>query len=113
MTTDLAGEMQLTKKKKEKRPSTFPVALYSKLNDLRNSFAHGNDVAPTDLLHEPSGQSVLDFAPALYRVALLSILPPDDHQTSNTGAELADHISIGIENAHNNDLMERVLAMAP
>nr|WP_305038049.1 hypothetical protein [Neorhizobium galegae] len=55
-------------------------ALYVKMYELRNDFLHGNPVEPEDFLL-PNGTSILSFPPAIFRMALSTMLLDPDAVT--------------------------------
>ena len=49
-------------------------AIYSRVNEARNDYLHGNKVSDVQLVIMPSQRFLPDYAPALYRMALAALL---------------------------------------
>lgn len=87
-------------------------ALYVKMNGLRNDFLHGNPVGP-EKFRLDNGTGILRYAPAIFRMALSSMLPDPDEVTcelvlasEKTQDDYRQHIQA---TAYRNDCEECIL----
>ena len=74
-----------------RRPRILACAIYSRIHTARNDYLHGNPVADVQLLIEPYGRFLLDYAPVLFRMALTAFLDLEFQELPPTGADKATH----------------------
>jgi hypothetical protein len=95
-----------------RHPRVLACAIYSRIHRARNDYLHGNKVSDVQLAVMPYGRFLPDYAPVLYRAALLGLLSPkfDEPEPAETnGAEYDAWFSRDFSHRRFNREMESAL----